>query len=100
MGMMFNVDAFLLPAAGVIVASFAGMGAATWGLVVETRHRRAALAASEAWAAAQDRLEHVLADPGPEVEAITGELEIVRVCVHLGFLDRMDGRRCPDCDPT
>lgn len=73
--------------------------------------------ADRRWQDVAAAIDDILAEPWPEAEAVTGPIEVVttgpvpvvevppeslaplEACAHLSTLDRLDGRRCPECDP-
>lgn len=78
-----------------IVASSLGVIASTFALTIT----RALEAEDEAARAeAREALEAVPRVEDPEVARVTAEIEILRICPHLSTLDRLDGRKCPECD--
>jgi hypothetical protein len=80
----------------VLFMSLMGILAALIVGLVGYAQTRAAVARLEAVHQALDLIEEDPL-PDPEVDAITGELEIVQVCPHLSRIDRLDGLTCSEC---
>ena len=87
-------DIVLDPARWMLLASVVGALVAALGARV---HHDTVVADEIARLEAREALESVPRVVDPLVAAMTGEIEIVRVCLHLSTLDRMDGLKCSEC---
>lgn len=87
-------DALIAPGNVILAGCGVGVIVATIGHTLE---RAARLEDELAAEAAREALESVPRLEDPLVREITGEIEVVVMCPHLGTLDILDGRRCREC---
>lgn len=79
----------------LLLAALTGLAVSTLAFALERVQLVADLAARDAVREALDAVPRV---GDPMVAAITGEIEVQRVCPHLSILDRLDGLTCSECN--
>lgn len=109
------VDVLVAAAPSLLAACAVSAVLAAIALVFDRRAVRVERAAGERWHDAGMAIDDILEEAWPEAAAVTGPIEVVitgpttvippeplaplEACAHLSTLDRLDGLRCPTCDP-